>query len=241
MIVLLQFIGLNSKIIDAVNTVAQPFITAEVRVISNFNSGLRNLRSWYVTARRVQDLEIRLSNASAQLSQLDQLKVENEKLRELLNSSDRTLEPVVITSPILSLAQPAVGLPASQEAAEIVTSGSPVLVQNTLVGLIGRLGQSIAYVDLLRQKEVHPILAETNTGVQGIVQGDGRRVLFTEVPIEAELEAGQRIVTSGQEGINKGLYIGEIQSIQSGASAAVKTAVVQQYVSFYEADVVEVR
>ncbi len=240
-IVLLQLISVNSKVIGGVNAVVQPILSVEVSLVSNINSSLKNLRSWYATARRVQDLEIRLSNALAQLSQLDQLKTENEKLRELLNSSDRSLEPVIITSPILSLAQPAVALPNSLKASDLVRLGSPVLVENTLVGLISRLGQDIAYVDLLRQREARPILAETNTGIQGIIKGDGRRVLFTEVPIKAELEVGQRVVTSGQEGINKGLHIGEIQSIQSGASAAVKTAVVQQYVSFYEADIVEVR
>ncbi len=241
LIVLFELIGINAKITTAVGGFTKPILRAEVRVASNLTAAANNVKTWYVTARRVQDLEIKLANALARLSELDQLKTENAKLRELLNSSNRTLEPVVISTPVLSLAQPAIGLPAAESSLDLIRPGSPVLVQRTLVGIVSELGQNIAYVDLLWQKDTRPVLAETNAGVQGIVTGDGKRVLLTEVPTEQELEIGQRVTTSGQEGINKGLYIGEIQSIQSGDSAAVKTAVIQQYVSFFEADIVEIR
>lgn len=241
-LVLFELIGVNANFMLKSRELVMPIIELEVKIVTGLYSFADNVSTFQTTTRRVQDLEIKLAYAMAQLSQLEQVKQENEQLRQLLNSSNRTLEPVVITSPVLSLAKPAVKLPLKSNQAEIaVNPGSPVLVHGTLTGVVASLSHDVAYIDLLWQKDCPPILAETNTGVQGIIQGDGKRVLLTEVPIEAELEVGQRVVTTGQVGIDRGLYIGEIQSLRGGVEAAVKTAVIEQYVSFYEAEIVEIR
>ncbi len=241
-LVLLELIGVNANLMKQSRELIMPAIRLEVKMVTGLYSFVDSVSTFQTAARRVQDLEIKLAYAMAQLTQLEQVKQENEHLRQLLNSSNRTLEPVVISSPVLSLAKPAVKLPVKSDQAEIaVKLGSPVLVHGTLTGIVASFSHDVAYVDLLWQKDCPPILAETNTGVQGIIQGDGKRVLLTEVPTEAELEVGQRVITSGQESIDQGLYIGEIQSLRSGAEAAVKTAVVEQYVSFYEAEIVEIR
>jgi cell shape-determining protein MreC len=143
----------------------------------------------------------------------------------------------VLTQPILSFAQPVIGVPAGIE----LLPGSAVLVEGTVVGLIQELRGSIAIVDLLWQKNTLPLLAQTSEAVQGLVTGDGRRVLFTEVPIDAKLEVGQRVFTTGQRGVATGLFVGVVRSITTGSSAAVKTAVLEQYVSFYQTNLVEVQ
>ncbi len=234
---LMQVANLNQALTTQGRQLVQPLLKIEVRVATSLYQLVDSFQRWRTTARRIQDLEIKLATALAQLSELEQVKQENQRLRELLNSSDRSLKPTTLTSPILSLSQPAAGLP--QEAK--VREGAAVLVQGTLVGLVAETRLNIAYINLLWQESAQPVLAETQTGVQGIVAGDGKNVLLTEVSIEQEIQVGQRVVSSGQEGVDKGLYIGEISAIKSGQSAAVKTAIIQQYVSFYEATVVEIR
>ncbi len=86
------------------------------------------------------------------------------------------------------------------------------------------------------------ILAETETGVKGIVKGNGREILLTEVKNDQSLEVGQLVFTSSQLGIEKGLLIGRIARVMDENQAlAIKTAVVEQLVNFYEASLVEVK
>lgn len=240
-LILLSAAGVSENFTQWSHRRLQPLLQFNVRMMTEAYRSTNNLRTWKIMARRVQDLELKLAHAQAQLSQLDQLRAENGELRQLLNSSDRSLNQVTITRPIVSLAQPAIFFDQSLSGQALIRVGAPVLVKQTLVGLVSKIDANLAYISLLWQKETPLILVETQTGVQGILRGNGKYVLLTEVPTDQELIIGERVITTGQEGIEQGLYVGEIQSIQSGHSSAVKTAIIQQYVSFYETALVEVR
>jgi rod shape-determining protein MreC len=240
-LILLRATGVSDNFTQWGHRRLQPLLQFNVRVMTDAYQSTNNFKTWKTTARRVQDLELKLAHAQAQLSQLDQLQAENSELRQLLNSSDRNFNQVTITRPIVSLAQPAIFFDQSFGGQPLVRVGAPVLVKETLVGLVSKIDASLAYISLLWQEETPLILVETQTGVQGILRGNGKYVLLTEVPTDQELIIGERVTTTGQEGIEQGLYVGEIQSIQSGHSSAVKTAIIQQYVSFYETALVEVR
>ena len=81
---------------------------------------------------------------------------------------------------------------------------------------MSKVDANLAYISLLWQEETPLILVETQAGVQGILRGNGKHVLLTEVPTDQELIIGERVATTGQEGVEQGLYVGEIHSIQSG-------------------------
>lgn len=234
---ILQFTQMDSLLLNRGRQLGDPLLSFNVNLAKTVNTFVLNLRQQYLLARRVQDLELKLAQTYAQLGKLDQLEQENQELRQLLNSTDRTLNRVVLTQSILSFAQPVISIPRETE----VLEGSAVLVEGTLVGLVKETRTDVGVVSLLWQKDSTAVLARTSSGVQGIVKGDGRRVIFTEIPIEEEIEIGQRVMTAGQRGVEGGLFIGEIRSIVSGESAAVKTAILEQYVSFYQASLVEVR
>lgn len=237
----LEALDITQPMTNFGQTAITPVLQFNVRLASSFYGFFHQLRSWQSTARRVQDLEIKLAHTSAQLSELELLQKENQQLREMLGSVDRDLNQVIISRPILSMAQPAVGLPINIKEDLEIKPGLAVLAENTLVGVVTSVKSHIAYIGLLWQKDTPMVLAQTQDGVQGILIGDGRRVLFTEIPVDEEIEVGQRVVTTGQEGIAQGLYIGEIRSIRSGHSSAVKTAIIEQFVSFYEVGLVEIR
>lgn len=236
-LLLLRLTNLEEKTLQVGRIIAHPLLSVNTRVAASINRSLLTFKSQYQLARQVQDLQLRLAQTTAQLGELDQLRLENNELRNLLNSTDRSLGRVVLTQPILSYAQPTISVPPQEELAV----GTAVLAEGTLVGTISKLLPGIAQIDLLWQKETMPVLAATSEGVQGLVIGDGRRVLLTEIPVAEEIEVGQRVVTTGQRGIERGVLIGEIRSIQAGPSAAVKTAVLEQYVSFFETALVEIR
>ena len=234
---LLQFTKMDQIILNRGRQLGNPFLLVNINLAKTVNSTVSSVRQQQLLARRVQDLELKLAQTYVQLGELDQLEKENQQLRQLLNSTDRTLNRVVLTQPILSFAQPVVSIPRDME----IIEGSAVLIEGTLIGLIKEKKNDVAVVSLLWQKDAALVLAETSSGVQGIVRGDGRRVIFTEIPIDEEIEIGQRVLTAGQRGVEGGLFVGEIRSIISGESSAVKTAVLEQYVSFYQASLVEIR
>lgn len=185
--------------------------------------------------RRMQQLEYRYAEASAQLGELGALREENQQLKEALSSKKgTTTSETVIAAPLVSLAYPAI---AAGEV-EGVQPGNAVSVSETLVGTIGQVSPHQSQVNLLSQPDQRPILVQTEGGAQGIVVGDGRRVLITEIPSDQQLTVGERVVTLGQPGIKRDVFVGRIQQVEKSESAPVQTAVLEQYVSFYRARLV---
>ncbi len=234
---LFSWIGLTAPVKQKLSSWLEPIVIFNNQLLQQLIIPFNNLQRSYRAARKVQNLEYKLAHAQAQLSQLDQLKKENQALKKLVENTDRGLVETHISRPILSLSQPAVVLPKDSE----ISLPIAVLVEQTLVGISSQKKEGIAYIDLLWQKSVSPVLAQTEEGVEGLIKGDGRRVLLTEIPMEEEVTVGSRVVTTGQAGIAADLYIGQVRSIESGPSSAVKQAVVEQYVSFYESSLVELR
>jgi rod shape-determining protein MreC len=186
--------------------------------------------------QRIQDLEYRYNETSAQLGELTKLQEENQALRALIENSDRTLSARVVTTPILAYGYPMVGV--GQTAG--VRAGALVLIAQTLVGQVTEVSEYQANVRLLSHAQSQPILARTESGAEGLVKGTGSKVVLTEVPKEVVLTVGERVVTAGQPGIDRDLFLGRIVSLDQNPAAPVQTATIEQVVSFYEARVVEV-
>lgn len=192
---------------------------------------------WKLTSR-LEDLQYRYSEASANLIKINSLEQENQELRKLLENSDRSYRQVVITAPVVSFAQSFI---AAGEQSGIKT-GSAVLYKDTLLGLVDQVEDRQSSVLLLSKLTDFYILAETETGVKGIVKGNGREVLLTEIKNDDQIEIGQLVFTSSQLGIEKGLLIGRVAHVLTDNQAlAVKTAIIEQLVNFYDTSLVEVK
>jgi hypothetical protein len=86
------------------------------------------------------------------------------------------------------------------------------------------------------------IVAETANGVRGLVKGNGRDVLLTEVASATDLTRGELVYTVGQTGVQRGLLLGRISYVvEQNPSQATLTARLEQLVNFYEVSLVEIR
>ncbi|MBD3279855.1 MAG: hypothetical protein GF390_04075 [Candidatus Pacebacteria bacterium] len=233
----LEFLGLITPVKAIGAQVLNPWQQFNVKVVRQAVEPVQQLQIAFKAARKVQDLERRLAVAQAQLGELDVLKAENAALKAMLENHDRRLVDSVITSPIISFANPAVAAGSQQG----VRVGQMVIKEDTLLGVITKADLNQAQLVLLWQQDAPKILAKTQQGAKGLVQGDGRQVILTEVPVEFSLTVGDRVVSLGQPGIERDVFIGTVREIKSPPSAAVKTAVLEQYISFYDSVVVEVR
>lgn len=234
----IEYLGLLDVVRLAGRQVVTPAMKVNVRLVSWFGRPLRHLRRLNKAAHKVEDLEHRYAEASVLLSELEGLRAENQALRGLLENTDRKLDRVIVTAPILSFARPMLAVGAEDG----VRPGAMVLSANTMLGLVIEVEPRQSRVRLLSQANSDPILARTESGAQGLVVGDGRQVLLTELPIDQEIQLNERVVTLGQEGVAKDVFIGRIIAFKSSPlSSATKIAILEQYVSFYEALVVEVK
>lgn len=235
---LFEYVGWFAGMQAATQKVLQPLLSLNTQIAQKFSEPYQHFVFTSNKSKYLEQLEVQHAQALAELNELDTLREENEELRKLLGASDRTLEQTtIIGAPIVSLAYPAVGV-GSRDGVQL---GDMVLVDQVLVGTIDQVTEYQSRVSLLSRKRKNRILARTESGVEGVIDGDGKNVLLTHIPRNAVLADGERVMTVGQEGIEKNVLIGTIRNVENNPSDATQTLVVNQLVSFYEAVVVEVK
>ena len=235
--VVVEVAGAGSRLVGLFSWGVLPVKRLSVSGLSKLYSLGDSLQKLPRATQRIQDLELRLAEASASLAELETVKRENEALRSLVSENTRLSERTLITTPVIAFAQPAI---AAGER-DGVQSGAVVLGSHTLLGQVSSVGRHESAVALLFETSSRPILASTENGVIGLVVGDGRKLLFTEVAKDAQLHVGDRITTVGQPQIEQGLPIGRIIRIENDPVSSAQTAIVEQAVSFFEMSIVEVR
>lgn len=208
------------------------------RVLQKIAYPFNRLRTMWNLTARLEDLQYRYNEAAATSVRVEALEKENQELRKILENSDRSYQQVTISAPVISFAQSFVAV-GSQSG---IKPGSAVLYKGTLLGLIDEVKEKQSSVILLAKMLNVGVLVETNTGVKGLLKGNGREILLTEIPSDAKLEVGQLVFTSSQVGLEKGLLIGRVASILADNQAlATKTAIIEQEVNFYGVSLVEIK
>lgn len=232
-----EFVGVTQPLVHLTQLVVQPIQGMSLRLVRGISYPFEYSHSLYKAQRRIQDLELRYAEASALLGEIDQLKAENQALRELVKIKEGGGVPTQISRPILSYGHPLI----SSGSNHGIQTGQLILVADTLVGVIGDVSATQSEVTLLSRENSPHILVRTESGVQGLVQGDGKNVVLSEVPVEAELKEGERVTTVGQAGVPRDMLVGRIARVLKSPEASAQTAVIEQIVSFYEAAIVEIQ
>lgn len=240
LLAVLEYAGMFGLVRGAAEVGLRPFLQSGARVVRTVRLPFEWAR---VAARKytyVLDLELRYAESAAQLSELEKLRQENIALRALLEgglaSGSTNVQSRLIAS-ILSYAQPTISI----GTADGIQDGGLVFVSGTLIGRVAQTSEHEAQVRLLPAfGEADVLLAQTEVGVSGLLLGDGREVLLKEIPIDAAVQVGQRVETSGQVGVLPHLYIGRVSSIRREEGAPTQMAVIDQGISFYRTSIVEV-
>ncbi|NCN03954.1 MAG: hypothetical protein GW942_02675 [Candidatus Pacebacteria bacterium] len=228
--------GLSVYLENTLGSVVRPVRIFSNKLVSSFEKPFFIVRKSINSARKVQMLENRYSQSLAQLSDLEELEKENQDLRNVLENSDRQARDIIISSPVVSHVGPSIGAGKKDG----VETGDLIFVAQTLVGRISDVNDNYSRVQLVYQKDFIPLVAQTSDGIKGLIKGDGRKVIFTEVISEDNPIAESRINTVGQIGVDRGLFIGQVGKEISQPSDSVKSFSVTQYTDFYQANVVEI-
>lgn len=235
---LFEFVGWFDWFRNLSQKISAPVLAYNVRLIEKAARPYEAVVFNFTKSKYLKQVEANYAQALSQLNELDVLRAENAELRKLLGTSDRKIdEKIIVGAPIVSLAYPAVGI----GSVDGVQVNDMVLIDKVLVGTVDTVTEYQLKVALLTTKRKNRILARTESGVEGVIDGDGRNVLLTHIPRSTQLQEGERVVTVGQEGIEKNVLIGTVQKATTNPSDSTNTYVVSQLVSFYNAVLVEVK
>ncbi len=236
LVALTEFLGWWVGVRDATASLVRPLLLKTTAYVQTLALPYQVIQRGFRSARRIQDLEIKYSQSLAAISQLTALQAENAALRAMIENTDRTTQQVVISSPIVSLSRPAVGVGRQQG----VTTGNLVIIAGTLVGRISQVEEQISLVDLLTSRDAFSLVAKTPRNVEGIIQSDGSHLVMKEIPVDAPIDIGERVVTVGQPGVPPDLLVGQVGQITTHPARPTKEVLVDQLVSFYQVRLVEI-
>ena len=185
-------------------------------------------------------LKQQLSQLNSELVQMDEISMENVRLRELLNYKEETrgqynLQLAGIIAENNTNLQHTITLDKGSN--DGVRTGMTVMNHSGLIGRITAVMPDSSEVMLLpdRESAIGARVWSTRE-VVGVVEGDGSgssNLKMIHLPHDADVYVGDSLVTSGLDGVFPGgIQIGEIISIEYSGNGLTKTATVKPYVSF---------
>lgn len=177
-------------------------------------------------------------------SRLAEMEDENLQLREALVASGRLQQIAEMRHDFETPMLPAelVGLDASTwfRSALLdrgrnhgVHAGMPMISEHGLVGLVTATSRNAARGMLLLDHQAAVDGVVQRSRARGVVRGAGDHLVFEFVGRDADVAAGDVLITSGLGGVYpKGLRIGRILEVEPGESQLVREAQVEPTVDF---------
>lgn len=236
-LLLVEYVELDVGLRSRLEKISGPLLGTGSNVGFILKSPYLIFSNAYNASKKIQDLEIRYSESLAKIGQLEALQAENKSLREIIENTDRIIGKSIVSSTIVSYGDPYIDR-GKDDGVEV---GDLVMSAQTLIGLIAQVSPHQAKVNLLYQLSSGGLIVKNEANAQGILVGDGKKIVIKDISKNDPLSVGDRIMTVGQKGVDGELFIGKVSFIVDQQEAATKEAYVEQVVNFYETRIVEVR
>jgi len=161
----------------------------------------------------------RLATQAGQSLQLEQLNLENQRLRELLAMRARITTPATGAQVLYDAADPfSRKVVIDRGQTHGIEPGSPVIDESGVLGQVTRVYPLVSEVTLLVDRDQAIPVLNTRTGVRNVAygqpstNGDGLELRYTLA--NADIEKGDLLTTSGIDGVYPaGLHVGRIARI----------------------------
>ena len=162
----------------------------------------------------------KLGQLSQRASQVEQLSLENNRLRLLLALRDRIETPAQAAQVLYDAADPYTRkVIVDRGLTTGIAPGSPVMDETGVLGQVTRVYPSVSEVTLLTDRDqVIPVL-NTRTGARGIAFGDGNvnagMVELRYMAANADVKAGDLLTTSGVDAVYPpGLPVAQVERVE---------------------------
>lgn len=216
----------NQRVIRVWAQTVADFVQSPVTTLTSSVSGYFGSIADLRTAQSENDaLKQRIQQLEVEIKAKEDLAAENERLNRLLNLKEKN-QYKVLTARIIGR-DPSIWFDSS-----IVDRGSldgvklnmPVVTDGGLLGRVTAVGPLTSQIDLITRDKsgVGAVVGEiAGSNALGVVVGSSKRELveMRYVPGSVEVQPGQIVYTTGQDGIYPaGLKVGEIIQIESGSA-----------------------
>lgn len=181
-----------------------------------------------------EDLQKLVDELTRRQADYDELKNQNDLYRRFFSISDSnadyTLEPATVIAHVPD--DPSGSFIINIGQSQGITSGMPVITENGLVGIVGRVSERYCRVLTLMDPAVNIGVLDSTTLDTGILTGDAAMSVdntarLTYLRLQSEAAAGDLILTSGYgEQIPQGLTVGYLSEVSLAATGLTLEGVI---------------
>ncbi|AMO22941.1 rod shape-determining protein MreC [Ramlibacter solisilvae] len=190
-----------------------------VRYGAEYFETLRSAQASEAQARQ------KLAQQSLRANQVDELALENERLRKLLQLRERTGTAAMAAEVLYEAADPYTRkVIIDKGLAQGVQPGSPVIDESGVLGQVTRVHPLVSEVTLLTDRgHAIPVL-NTRTGARSVAYGDpsahGGSLELRFMAGNADVQPGDLLTTSGVDGVYPpGLPVAKVQKVERRADS----------------------
>lgn len=169
----------------------------------------------------------RLAAQAGQSLQLEQLQLENQRLRELLAMRERITTPAIGAQVLYDSADPySRKVVIDRGQTHGIQPGSPVLDDSGVLGQVTRVYPLVSEVTLLVDRDQTIPVLNVRTGVRSVAYGDplsalGGGVELRFTPAGADVQEGDLLTTSGVDGVYPpGLPVARVDKVERRVDSA---------------------
>lgn len=169
----------------------------------------------------------RLAEQSVRASQVEQLLLENQRLRQLLELRARLGSPGTAAQVLYDAPDPYTRkVVIDKGLAQGIVPGSPVVDEFGVLGQVTRVHPMLSEVTLVTDRDQATPVLNVRTGVRSVVYGEpaGSHAGTLELrfmPANADVQAGDLLATSGVDGVYPpGLAVAQVDKVERRADSA---------------------
>lgn len=215
------------------------------KVLYSVNNSVKNFLDFAFNFREVKEENKKLTERNNDLEtkavEYDNLKKENDRLREMLDFKDQRSDYQYIPCNIIGKSGGSFleGYTIDIGKKDGLEVGMVVVSAKGLVGQVTSVSSNYAIVQtLLNENIAVSVLIESTRETTGIVKGykDSNNKFLAKIyylPIDSQIKEGDVILTSNQGGIYpKDIKIGQVISVEEDKGKIMKNAIIEPYVDF---------
>ena len=187
---------------------------------------LGRIGEFFVTQSALRTDNVRLTEQNlrnaATLQKYDALLAENSRLRELLATRGRFPENTIAAEVIYTGRDPFTRkIIIDKGLQHDLRAGRPVIDHIGVIGQVTRVYPWLAEVTLITDKEQAVPVQNLRNGLRAVLGGTGRdgQLELKFIPLNADFQNGDRLVTSGIDGVYPpGLPVAEVSNVERNAA-----------------------
>jgi len=209
-----------------VATVLYPVQWLALRPVLWVQGGSQYFESLKTSQARAEAAHRKLELQSQRANQVEQLSLENSRLRQLLALREKVTTPWQAAQVLYDAADPYTHkVVIDRGGIEGVLAGSPVLDENGVLGQVTRVYPMVSEVTLVTDRDQAIPVLNTRTGARGVAFGDpvlrANALELLYMAANADVQAGDLLTTSGVDGVYPaGLPVARVEKVERRVDSA---------------------